>query len=85
MIPPSAQVSYGIAHKADAGCIFFLNPGTAMNHSADAAVEYKMDVAGEMELWTRRPIAAGEEWGSPFPSKIVQPLIITRWLPPNHQ
>ena len=55
------HVNYGIAHKSDPGCIFFLNPGTAMNHSREATVEYKMDLAGEMELWTCWPVTAGEE------------------------
>lgn len=56
--------NYGIAHKSDRGSTFFLHPGTAMNHAdptRQASVQYKMDVGGEMELWTIRDVRAGEE------------------------
>jgi len=46
-------VNYGIAHKSDRDAIFFLNPGTMMNHadpSRTPAVQYNMDRLGRW-LW----------------------------------
>jgi predicted phosphodiesterase len=57
-------VNYGIAHKADLGAIFFLNPGTACNHADPtrvASVRYDMTVKGVMEIWTTVDLKAGEE------------------------
>ena len=55
---------YGIGHKLDTEAIFFLNPGTMMNHadpSRKASVIYKFLEKGVIELWTIREIKKGEE------------------------
>lgn len=59
---PRDYVNYGICHPQEPTCVFFLNPGTAMNHSsANGSVRYNMDVTGTMEIWTVRDIKKGEE------------------------
>ena len=43
-------------------CIYFLNPGTAMNHSSTKYnVCYNMEKKDEIEIWTIRNIKKGEE------------------------
>jgi len=57
-------VHYGIGHKADPHVIYYLDPGTACNHAdptRTASVKYKMEVPGEMEIWSITDIKAGEE------------------------
>lgn len=57
-------VNYGIGHHADPSSVYFLNPGTAMNHAdkaREASVRYNHDEAGALELWTVKDIKAGEE------------------------
>merc|ERR1719171_1381022 len=57
-------VSYGIGHHKDPSAIFFLNPGTAMNHADStrgASVRYNHEEDGVLTLWTTRPVKAGEE------------------------
>lgn len=57
-------VNYGIGHWKDPSSIFFLNPGTAMNHAdktREASVHYVHDEPNVMELWTIKDIVAGEE------------------------
>ena len=56
---------YGIGLHGIPDAIYFLNPGTTMNHAdstRDAAVKYVYNHVGdEIELWTVRDIQAGEE------------------------
>jgi len=55
---------YGIGHKLDSGAIFFLNPGTMMNHadpSREPSVYYKFPEKGIIEIWTTKAIKKGEE------------------------
>jgi hypothetical protein len=57
-------VNYGIGHHQDSSAIYFLNPGTAMNHadsSREASVKYVHDERDVLELWTVKDIKAGEE------------------------
>jgi len=57
-------VNYGIGHWKNPESIYFLNPGTAMNHAdrtREASVKYVHDTPEVMELWTAKPIKAGEE------------------------
>jgi len=57
-------VNYGIGHHKDASAIFFLNPGTAMNHAdktKEVSIEYNHDAEGVLEIWTKRSVKAGEE------------------------
>ena len=56
-------VNYGIGHHADPSAIYFLNPGTAMNHASYdvASVEYDHSLPGVLELRTKVDICAGEE------------------------
>lgn len=57
-------VHYGIGHHKDPSSVFFLNPGTAMNHSdrtRETAIKYVHDEKGVLELWTVKDIQAGEE------------------------
>ena len=57
-------VNYGIGHHADSSVIYFLNPGTAMNHAdstREASVKYVHDENDVFELWTVKDIKAGEE------------------------
>jgi len=57
-------VNYGIGHFADPSCIYFLNPGTAMNHAdrtREPSVKYVHDEQGVLELWTVKDVKAGEE------------------------
>lgn len=57
-------VNYGIGHHQDKSSIYFLNPGTTMNHAdktREPAVKYVHDEEGVIELWTVRDIKAGEE------------------------
>lgn len=56
--------NYGIAHKSDRDCIFYLNPGTMMNHADPtrrASARYCMSAAGQMEILTTRAVRKGEE------------------------
>jgi len=58
------SVNYGIGHHKDPSGIYFLNPGTTMNHAdmtRDASVRYIHDEEGAIELWTIKDIKAGEE------------------------
>jgi len=57
-------VNYGIGHFADPSAIYFLNPGTAMNHAdrtREPSVKYVHDEEGVLELWTVKDVNAGEE------------------------
>merc|ERR1719313_649374 len=57
-------VNYGIGHHKDPSSIYFLNPGTAMNHAdrtREASVKYVHDEPDVIELWTVKDIEAGEE------------------------
>jgi len=57
-------VNYGIGHRADPSSIYFLNPGTAMNHAdrqREASVRYNHDEKDVFELITTKDIKAGEE------------------------
>merc|ERR1712007_309413 len=48
----------------DSSAIYFLNPGTAMNHSdssREASVIYSHEEKDVLELWTVKDIKAGEE------------------------
>merc|ERR1711937_623956 len=57
-------VNYGIGHFADPSSIYFLNPGTAMNHAdktREPSVKYVHDTEGVLELWTVKDVKAGEE------------------------
>jgi len=57
-------VNYGIGHWKDPSSIYFLNPGTAMNHAdqtREPSVRYGHDEPNVLELWTVRDVAAGEE------------------------
>lgn len=57
-------VNYGIGHHMDPSAIFFLRPGTAVNHadpSREASVEYRHCEPGVLEIWTIKDIKAGEE------------------------
>jgi len=57
-------VNYGIGHFADPSSIYFLNPGTAMNHAdktREQSVKYVHDEEGVLELWTVKDVKAGEE------------------------
>lgn len=57
-------VNYGIGHHSDSSAIYFLNPGTAMNHSdssREASVIYSHKEKDVFELWTVKDIKAGEE------------------------
>lgn len=56
-------VNYGIGHKSEPKSIFWLSPGTPINHSDPpmASVAYDMSVRGEMKLYTVRDVKAGEE------------------------
>ena len=59
---PAEYVNYGICHPKEPECLFFLNPGTAMNHSSEAFnVHYRMQAEGEIEIWSVRDIEDGEE------------------------
>ena len=58
------SVNYGIGHHLDSSAIYFLNPGTAMNHadsSRKPSVKYVHDEIDVLELWTIKDINAGEE------------------------
>jgi len=58
------SVNYGIGHHKDPAGIYFLNPGTPMNHAdttRDASVLYIHDEEGAIELWSIKDIKAGEE------------------------
>ena len=61
-------VHYGICHRLEKNAIFFLNPSTAMNHSSNPSVYYKMDKIGEIEIWTSKNIKNGEEIFSNYSS-----------------
>ena len=57
-------VNYGIGHWKNPASIYFLNPGTAMNHAdrtREHSVRYVHREADVMELWTTKSIKAGEE------------------------
>jgi hypothetical protein len=57
-------VNYGIGHFRDPSSIYFLNPGTAMNHAdktREPSVKYVHDEEGVLELWTVKDVKAGEE------------------------
>ena len=57
-------VNYGIGHWRDPSAIFFLNPGTAVNHAdktREAAVMYNHDEPNVLELYTTKDVKAGEE------------------------
>jgi len=57
-------VNYGIGHFRDPSSIYFLNPGTAMNHAdktREPSVKYVHDEEGALELWTVKDIKAGQE------------------------
>jgi len=57
-------VNYGIGHHKDPSSIFFLNPGTAMNHAdktREPSIKYNHDEEGVLELWTVKDVKAGEE------------------------
>jgi len=57
-------VNYGIGHFADPSSIYFLNPGTAMNHAdktREPSVKYVHDEEGALELWIVKDVRAGEE------------------------
>merc|ERR1711959_99318 len=57
-------VNYGIGHKRDPAAIYFLNPGTAMNHADPTrvpSVEYRFPKPGVIETWSTRDIEKGEE------------------------
>ena len=57
-------VNYGIGHWKSQTAIYFLNPGTAMNHAdrtREASIKYVHDEEDVMELWTTRDVKAGEE------------------------
>eukprot|EP01052_Picozoa_sp_SAG31_P052074 SAG31_NODE_12679_length_925_cov_0.795400_1_plen_201_part_00 len=57
-------VNYGIGHWKNPASIYFLNPGTAMNHAdrtREPSVRYVHDEADVLELWTTKSIKAGEE------------------------
>jgi hypothetical protein len=61
---PDEAVNYGIGHHMDPAAIYFLNPGTAVNHadpSREASVEYRHCEPGVMEIWTTKDIKAGDE------------------------
>lgn len=61
---PDEAVNYGIGHWMDPAAIFFLKPGTAVNHAdptREATIEYRHCEPGVMELWTSKDIKAGEE------------------------
>jgi len=59
---PIEYVNYGIGHPLEPTCIFFLNPGTAMNHSTHHFnVRYNMEKRDVMEIWSIRDIKKGEE------------------------
>jgi len=57
-------VNYGIGHHQDASSIYFLNPGTTMNHADKTrapSVTYVHDEEGALELCTIKDVKAGEE------------------------
>ena len=57
-------VNYGIGHWKSQTAIYFLNPGTAMNHAdrtREASIKYVHDEEDVMELWTTRDVKAGDE------------------------
>ena len=57
-------VNYGIGHWKSQTAIYFLNPGTAMNHAdrtREASIKYVHDEDDVMELWTTRDVKAGDE------------------------
>jgi len=64
---PDEAVNYGIGHHKNPQAIYFLKPGTAVNHAdptREASVEYRHSEDGgsyAMELWTTKNIKAGEE------------------------
>lgn len=52
-------VNYGIGHHKDPSSIYFLNPGTAMNHAdktRTASVHYVHDEPDVLELYACRPV-----------------------------
>merc|ERR1711937_306089 len=63
-------------HKSDLTAIFYLDPGTTVNHAdrtKQASVKYNFTKPDEMEIWTILPVKAGDELFTDYSDDYIAP------------